>query len=65
MNTETGAIYSTAADILAAEERGEPLARVSPLVVKTMRAGQRQIAKATAKRRRKQARDDRKRNRRR
>lgn len=64
MNVETGQLYEGLAAIRAAEERGEPLARVSPLVVKTMRAGQRVQAKTKAKAKRKQARQDRKRSRR-
>jgi hypothetical protein len=68
MNTDTGALYMGEEAIAAATLRGEPIARVSEHIVRTMRAGQRAEAKAraraTAKRRRKQARQDRKRNRR-
>lgn len=64
MNTETGAIYVGSAAIAAAEQRGEPIVHVSDQVAKTMRAGQRAAARATAKRKRKQARTDRKRNKR-
>jgi hypothetical protein len=63
VNVETGQLYEGLAAIRAAEERGEPLAQVSPMVVKTMRAGQRAQAKAKAKGKRKQARQDRKRSR--
>lgn len=63
MNTETGVLYRSLDAIADALSRGESVVPVSERVVRTMRAGQRVEAKATAKRKRKQARQDRKRNR--
>lgn len=64
MNTDTGAIYRTQAEIDAALGRDEPLAVVSERVVKLISAGRQAEAKAAAKRRRKMAKQSRRANRR-
>lgn len=57
MNTDTGRIYVTEESIQAALQRGEPLARVSERVARTMRAGE----MALSSRERRRAKADRKR----
>lgn len=63
MNTDTGAIYRTAQAIAEAQARGEPLAMVSERVARAVIIGTQVVDRAKAKRKRKQAREDRKRNR--
>lgn len=52
MNTDTGAIYRTQDEIIAAQARGEPLAMVSERVARAVTIGGRVLAKATRKRKR-------------
>lgn len=59
MNVDTGALYEGMQAIRAAEERGEPVVRVSEKAAAVIRAGH----KAQSKRARKTAKQSRKRNR--
>jgi hypothetical protein len=63
VNTETGEIYTGEEQILAALALGLPIVPVSERVARLVKAGRRREIKASEKRKRKQARQDRKRNR--
>jgi hypothetical protein len=63
VNTNTGVIYRDLEAITDAEARGESIARVSERVAGAMIIGTQIVDRAKAKRKRKQARQDRKHNR--